>query len=559
MIYWQMKLNKPEIRKQDFEKTGFLILLLIMAVYYGYRLFALTPWYDELYTYYFFISRGPVYAAIHWPVPNNHVGYSVLSAFLDYLGNPYIGLRGVSYLCALANMILLFRIGRNYFAKGLSLAAVILYVSMNLVNQLAVQGRGYTLGVTCYLTAFLCLIRICREKAVKRRYYILFALALVLGLYTLTSDVYWVLPVCLTGGVYLLYRSVLERKENGEKLTACNFFVKLVRLIFASAAAAVMTVILYSVIWLAIGSNLLVKEESSGYFGMGHVQMILKAPFKALITGMEYMLATPYIQSVEREGFLTRLCDWFRTLFNWYYDGLGTVILFVVLLAVIVLVMTIGKGMKRQEKDNILLPLFLLSGILCMPLFLLIQCALPYYRVFVYGGVLLALSIAFLLQKCFAFAKEVSRKQNGRKMPEGVTAVFLLLCIVFSLSRFAAKGYQNQYSMREFYIQDALAHSNIGQAENSTANIADTVTDIICVTDCTQQYLIKFLYDITCENTEIEGTDFLLLDKKMLDPEYQEFEWEFYHYYNTIPWDYVNNNMKQIYENEGFVLYIRNA
>ena len=45
--------------------------------------------------------------------------------------------------------------------------------------------------------------------------------------------------------------------------------------------------------------------------------------------------------------------------------------------------------------------------------------------------------------------------------------------------------------------------------------------------------------------------------KKMLDPEYNEMEWEFYHYYNTIPWDYVNDNLKQVYENESFVLFIK--
>ena len=72
------------------EHTGILLFSIGMAIYYGWRMFALDPWYDELYTYYSFISKGPVYAAIHWPVPNNHVMYSVLSAFLNIFGNPYI-------------------------------------------------------------------------------------------------------------------------------------------------------------------------------------------------------------------------------------------------------------------------------------------------------------------------------------------------------------------------------------------------------------------------------------------------------------------------------------
>ena len=75
-------------RKFDKERTMFILFLVFMACYYGWRMFALTPWYDELYTYYYFISRGPVYAAIHWPLPNNHIGYSVLSALLGFFGNP---------------------------------------------------------------------------------------------------------------------------------------------------------------------------------------------------------------------------------------------------------------------------------------------------------------------------------------------------------------------------------------------------------------------------------------------------------------------------------------
>ena len=123
-----------------------------------------------------------------------------------------------------------------------------------------------------------------------------------------------------------------------------------------------------------------------------------------------------------------------------------------------------------------------------------------------------------------------------------------LIGLITLLSNFWVNdAHHGQYSMREYQIQDALSHSDIEKAEN------------ICVTDCTQQYLMKFLYDITCENTVIEGSDYLLLDKKMMDPEYNEMEWEFYHYYNTIPWDYVKDNMKQVYENESFVLYIKNT
>lgn len=531
-----MRFNKKRWEKEDREKNAFLILLAVMAVYYGYRMFALTPWYDELYTYYYFISRGPAYAAIHWPLPNNHVGYSVLSAFLDYLGNPYIGLRGISYLCALANLILIFTIGRKFLQKGFSFMAVVLYCSVNLVNQLAVQGRGYTLGVTCYLTAFLCLIAICTEEKEQKRYYVIFAFSLVLGLYTLTSDVYWVLAVCLTGGCYLLYRGIIGKKA-GESRKENAGWKRLLQLIGASLTAAGMTVLLYAVIWLAIGSNLLIKDAGSPYFGLGHVQVILKAPFAAMGTGIEYMLATPYIQSVAREGFLGKLYDWFITLFDLYYGGLSYAILVLFFLGAVYLSVKLIKGMKKGEKKALLLPLFLLTGIVCTPLFLIIQCTLPYYRVFVYGGVLLAFLIPFLLQELL--------QKFGKAIPQKYTVVIPVAALLFAGCCFFFKGYSDQYSMREYEIEDALSHAEIN--ENMQ----------LCVTDCTQQYLLRFLYGITCENTQIEDAEMVLLDKKMLDAAYDEMEWEFYHYYNTIPWDYMEEQMTPVYENDGFVLYTK--
>ncbi|MBQ8597900.1 MAG: glycosyltransferase family 39 protein, partial [Lachnospiraceae bacterium] len=294
-----MKFNKKTgktpvetIKNLNTETKAFIVLLVIMAVYYGWRMFALTPWYDELYTYYCFISKGPVYSAIHWPLPNNHVGYSVLSGFLNYLGNSYIGLRGVSYICALVNLGLIYKISGRYFEKRQALGIVILYLSMGMVNQMAVQGRGYTLGVTCYLVAFWCMIRICEEDKVSKWTYLVYIAALTLGLYTVSSDVYWVVPLCLAGGFFLLIKSIHSGRQDKIGFLKTQDGKRLVKLVVVSMIAAVLTVGLYATIWLAIGSNLLVKDAESIYFGMGHVDMILKAPFDAIRRGMSYMLDT---------------------------------------------------------------------------------------------------------------------------------------------------------------------------------------------------------------------------------------------------------------------------
>lgn len=511
-----------------------------MAVYYGWRLFALTPWYDELYTYYFFISKGPVYAAIHWPLPNNHVGYSVLSALLDLFGNSYIGLRGVSYLCALANLYLVFRIAGRWMKGYLPLAAVVLYLSMNLVNQLAVQGRGYTLGITCFLAAFLSMEKLCGSERPLKRYYIFYTVFLTLGLYAVTSNVYWVVPLCVSGGLYLLALSIRESRGKDGNFLKTVSGKKLLNLIAASLAAAVLTIGLYTVIWLAIGSNLLVKDATSMYYGLSHGKMILSNPFAAIGRGIEYMLDTPYIQSEARAGFLGRFLEFLATLSGYYFSA-PLLVAAVWILGIILLAVKLAARVRLKKTEGMLLELFLFLEVLFVPVCLLIQCKRPYYRVFTYGGALLTLLAVWLVREAMDALLKGRREGTYRKGTLVVLALLLALgikCLFFS-------GYGNQYGDREHEIAEVFAHGEIGEGKT------------YCVTDCNQQYLLYFLYGIRCENREIEGADMVVFDKRMADPEFDEMIWEFYHYYDDIPWDTVNKSMDLVYESENYLLYCR--
>ncbi len=49
----------------------------------------------------------------------------------------------------------------------------------------------------------------------------------------------------------------------------------------------------------------------------------------------------------------------------------------------------------------------------------------------------------------------------------------------------------------------------------------------------------------------------VLLDKRMCRPEFDEMVWEFYHYYDTIPWDYIERNLTKVYGNNDYVLYVK--
>lgn len=549
--------RKFEWRKLDRETTVFILFLIAMAVYYCWRIFALTPWYDELYTYYYFISRGPLYAAIHWPLPNNHMGYSVLSACLNIFGNSAISLRGISYLCSLGSLILLFKIGRKCFVQGMALIPVFCYVGMKMVNQLSVQGRGYALVTFCYLVALNELLHITADSNALKKHYIVFGISLVMALYAIPSSVYMVVPVCLIGGMALLVRKEYRR---------------LWHLILTSVISAVCTVGLYSIVWLAIGSNLLAKTEESGYYGMGHFTILSHAPFRALKTGIDYMLATPYIQSVESEGFLGRFADWLRSLLNEYYAGGVTVLAVILIVGVILAIVHILNKIRhnaylqtpaetRLVCDDFV-EFYLAGSILCIPVMLMIQRALPYYRVFSFAGVIAAIAVTWLWQILMRWSAKLyenaEKKKNAEstqkhvKLEKYMPAAGCLICGIFCALKPITPSYIVQYSTREAAIEDAYEHTDVTHAEK------------IAVTDCDQEYLLLFLYGIDGdrvtrqpEEGEIVLADNYLLLNDLSREDLSGDAWKLYLTPEQFEASGVKEQMEEAYRNTRFTLYKR--
>ncbi len=500
------------------ENLIFCLFFAGMVIYYAYNMFAIKPWYDELYTYYSFISRGPIYSAIHWPVPNNHVLYSVLSAFLDYLGNPYIGLRGISFLAACANPVLLYRFACWFMDKYLAAGSVFLYVAIWQVNNLSVQGRGYTISITFYLLTLLCMEKICREQASKWDY-ALYACSLTGGLYALISSTFWVIPVCLTGGIVLLFTKKYKT---------------LWKLIGASLVAACMTLFLYTLIWLAIGSNLMSKDPANAYFGVYQVTIILKTPFEALRTGVEYMLATPYIQGDERSYIIKELFNYLTGVFNLFYSGLGSG-LTVVCGAIGVLAIVSAVKSRLADHKKWFFAVYLAVAVVMVPVMLIIQSVQPYYRVFTFLGVPVSLLLSWLL---YTILGKVKQK---RELFAGVCCI-LLLCI--SVGTLTGESYNSQYADRE---------SEIAQILESEAENIDTMFFV----DDYQKYVLKFYYDSLPQEVSMQEAEYLLLPKELYDETYEIPVWPTMYTHESFDFEYLKENFGMIRESESYELYKR--
>lgn len=129
-------------------------------------------------------------------------------------------------------------------------------------------------------------------------------------------------------------------------------------------------------------------------------------------------------------------------------------------------------------------------------------------------------------------------------LKESLLYGFSFICVLLMVVLLTSPSYNTQYGDKEAAIEDAYKQIELAKY------------DTVGITDVNQEYLLKFL-DSRTEGIikEVTGSDLVLLEKNMLDKEYKEFQWEWYQSYDTIDWEYLNSSMKQIYENDYYVLY----
>ena len=556
----EKKIN--ELLPHSPEGMAVTLFVIAMAAYYLWRMFAITPNYDELYTYYNFISRGALYSAIHWPLSNNHVGYSVLSAILNRCGNSYIGLRGISYIASISNLILVYRISKKYYSHAIPLGAVVLYASMQIVNDYSVLGRGYTLATTYFLLSVILIGYICRLGDDKKSYYYMFGGTLILGMYVVPSSIYWAIPVWASGALFL-YINAMRSKDVYSSISENIYYGKLRKLMITGAVSMAIVIALYMIIWLAIGSNILVKSGDSAFFELSHLSAIIKAPHKAIWTGLKYMISHSYIQRLSLPSFIGRVWSWFMSLLNSLVPKFS-------ILTLIFLIASLGclfyECFKHFEYSRTVINLVVIVNLMFLGIVLCVLRTLPYLRVFGYVAFVVVLCVCTALERLINIGirlynrrkliargdeavnshEEIETVEKGDKWYSGIGVYIPVIVIsILFIFRFFDPGFSCQIAERENNVFNTLYVADVTKRQS------------IAVLDCDQQFLLKFGWNIDCDKTDVDGADCVLLDKNMFDPKYSGNDfWKFYQTYKTIDWDYLST-MRVIYENDKFILYIK--
>lgn len=399
--------------------------------------------------------------------------------------------------------------------------AVCLYAGMDSVNYLAVQGRGYTLATTLYLISLCCLYQICISEYTKKRHYIIFSISLTAGLYTLASSVYWVLPTCIAGGFILLM---------------CKKIKILLRLIVASVVAAVNTVIIYSIVWLAIGSNLLQDDPSLATYGKDHLKILFSDPLRAWIYGRDYMASSPFVQGgVPLQSMAISFVPYWKNILNGFYPHMAYVLFAIFLSVILFSAVIVLKRQKYSDQDKFL-SIYLTCAVILIPLIMFLQRIVPYDRVYSFAGVPTALSVLFTVSMISRFFRD--KIKNVMMVTLSVLGIMMLY---YNLSN---ESYNRAYGRREDEIWELLKQDGVSKESK------------FFLIDEYQQLLLCFYYREYQEVSSVEEADVLMMPLE--STENVEFVgWPIYYPFNYFDWEYIEREFDITYENEGYLLYQR--
>lgn len=280
------------------------------------------------------------------------------------------------------------------------------------------------------------------------------------------------------------------------------------------------------------------KDPASIYYGIYQVKIILKTPFEALRTGMEYMLATPYIQGDERSYIVKELFHYLTGVFNLFYAGFG---------AALVVILAIGGALaivsacfsRKKDEASWFFHVYLAVSVVMVPVMLVIQSVQPYYRVFSFLAVPVSLMLVWLLKH---LVERIFRFSEGEMVIAGKYCCLLLLG--FAVFELCGSSYHSQYAERETEIADIFR----GHTEN-----LQTCFPV----DDYQKYVLKFYYDREPAEVTVTDAQCILIPKEIYDETKEIPQWPTLYGYGAVDTVYIKDHFTQVNESEHYELYIR--
>lgn len=205
-----------------------------------YDLLSLPINYDEAFTYLSFVSKDLWYIASYYENTNNHVLYSLVAKFWQYLPlDTTVALRVPSFFVGLGASGIIFFLAKKIFSTKSALAAFTFFSFSYPVHLYSLQGRGYMLLLFLFLVSLGSFLKVAFGSLLPF-YWILYAFSSAFGFYTNPMFLYPHVTLFLFG--ILLFSTQRQ-------------YQSLTRLFVTEVATGILTLLLYSPSLLVSGLN----------------------------------------------------------------------------------------------------------------------------------------------------------------------------------------------------------------------------------------------------------------------------------------------------------------
>lgn len=222
------------------------LFLFLVAFYLIRTVFSIIYYpidFDEADTYMLFSSQGPLVAATFYPLPNNHILFSIITSLTGMLPiDPVYALRLPLLPIGMLVIISMFGFLKRHFTDTAALLGLSFFIAAYPLFIYSFLARGYLLLLLFYIIALYAIFELCFSNGYKKRHSYLLVLASVGGLYTIPSFLY-----ALAGLFLFAFAALAMQKKN----------TAIIRLVKSGFIISLVTAILYLPVLISVKWSLL--------------------------------------------------------------------------------------------------------------------------------------------------------------------------------------------------------------------------------------------------------------------------------------------------------------
>lgn len=189
--------NQRHLINTIYKQKIYIVFIVPMSLVF-FLLFYLPITYDEAYTFINFIDRGVIVSAAYYPSPNNHVLYSIISAFINLFNfNTIMPFRIISVIYFLLSLIITVKIflGNSLNLKKYHYLLISVFPLSLIYMYEASLARGYSLLILLTLINIYLIQKILKNKDDK--YLKTLSFFTSLAFYTIPSYFYCHVVFCI--------------------------------------------------------------------------------------------------------------------------------------------------------------------------------------------------------------------------------------------------------------------------------------------------------------------------------------------------------------------------